>query len=311
MGLKAIASSIPLLGVYNSAMRRGIVFLNGYKLIPSLDNSATRLTKELASLGVELVREYSTSFHGYIDENGMLTSKPYDADFIIYLDKDKYISSMLEKMGYRLFNSSHSIEVCDDKMLTHLVLASSGIKMPKTLSGPLNYSGKANDVYVDTVLEELGLPVVVKANFGSMGAGVYLASSKEELISLETKLNDKPRLYQQLISSSYGKDFRLILVGGKVVAAMERESLDGDFRSNIGLGGKGKVIDVPQSFVKVAEKAARIIGLDYCGIDLLLGEHNEPILCEVNSNAFFEGIEEVTGINVAKAYAEYIVSKVY
>ena len=89
---------------------------------------------------------------------------------------------------------------------------------------------------------------------------------------------------------------------------MRRIACDGEFRSNIELGGVGKKVDPPKEYLVAAEKAAKILGLDYCGVDLLETKEG-PVLCEVNSNAFFEGFEKVTGQDVATAYANYIVAK--
>ena len=86
---------------------------------------------------------------------------------------------------------------------------------------------------------------------------------------------------------------------------------NGDFRSNAELGGTGYPYTPDKKFIEVAEKVANVLDLDYMGIDLLFGENGEPIVCEVNSNAFFGVMEKVTGVNVAKAYAEYIYEKVY
>ena len=102
-------------------------------------------------------------------------------------------------------------------------------------------------------------------------------------------------------------DVRVIVIGGHTVAAMERRN-DGDFRSNVAQGGSGEKIDLLEEFRIVAESCAEILGLDYCGVDLLYGKDGEPIVCEVNSNAFFSGIEKATGVNVAKAYAEHIIN---
>ena len=114
-------------------------------------------------------------------------------------------------------------------------------------------------------------------------------------------------MYQEFISSSFGFDYRLILIGGKFVAGMRRHNENGDFRSNIAQGGKGEKMEIPLPYIRLAEKAAQILKLDYCGVDLLKGKDGEPILCEVNSNAFLKWIEEVTGINIAYVYARYIV----
>jgi glutathione synthase/RimK-type ligase-like ATP-grasp enzyme len=102
-------------------------------------------------------------------------------------------------------------------------------------------------------------------------------------------------------------DYRIIIVGGKAIAGMKRVNHQGDFRSNVALGGTGEKVEIPAKFISIAEKAASILALDYCGVDVLIGPNDdEPILCEVNSNAFIEGIERVTGVNVAKAYALHI-----
>jgi RimK family alpha-L-glutamate ligase len=114
-----------------------------------------------------------------------------------------------------------------------------------------------------------------------------------------------PHLYQQFIVASRGKDVRVIVVGGQAVAAMQRES-DTDFRANIELGGHGYQIDLPDSFKRAAERCAEILKLDFCGVDILYGENDEPIICEVNSNALVGRIQRTTGINIAKLYADYI-----
>ena len=97
---------------------------------------------------------------------------------------------------------------------------------------------------------------------------------------------------------------RVIVIGGKVVCGMLRKSQT-DFRSNAQLGGKSTACDVPADIAAMCERAAKIIGLDYCGIDVLLGD--TPQICEVNSNAMFNAMEQATNINVARKYSEHIV----
>ena len=100
---------------------------------------------------------------------------------------------------------------------------------------------------------------------------------------------------------------RVIVIGGKVACAMLRKNAQ-DFRSNVAHGGNATSVEVPQAIADMCVKAAQIIGLDYCGIDVLLGD--TPMICEVNSNAMFSAMESVTGVNVAKLYAEHIVRTV-
>jgi RimK family alpha-L-glutamate ligase len=221
------------------------------------------------------------------------------------LDKDKYLSRILEGAGMRLFNSAQAIEICDDKMTTYLSLQGAGVKIPETISAPLCYTSqsqpKAN--FLDEV-ESLGYPIVAKKSYGSFGAGVRLVKNRAELEQTESEWLYLPHFYQKFVGEK-GRDIRVIVIGKKAVAGMRRVAEEGEFRSNIELGGHGEKIELSQEYIKVAERVAEHLNLDYCGVDLL--EDETPIVCEVNSNAFFEGLESVTGVSIAKKYAEYIV----
>ena len=298
--------------LYNRAMsKRGAFLINGYTLYPGHEHFLKRMKEELANLGVKMDVITSTEAYAHIASSGDKVNVFPDVDFIIVLDKDKYILKSLEAMGLRLFNSSFATELCDDKMLTYLTLSNLGIKMPETISSPLNYSRADETAFLNTVEGTLGYPLVCKTNFGSMGTGVFLLQNKEELHQKALELRDMSHLYQKFIASSFGIDYRLIVIGGKVLTGYRRHGGENEFRSNIGLGGHGEAVTLTNEQIAIAEKAALELGLDYCGIDLLEGENGEPILCEVNSNAFFAGAEKTTGVNIAKAYAAYIVKEFY
>lgn len=286
---------------------KGVILTNAYKDIPQTRSQCVRLKEELEKLHVSIDIMRNNFFAAYITSGGDIASKLSGYDFCIYLDKDKYISYMLEKAGIRLFNSARAIELCDDKMTTALALSNSGIPMPKTLPGLLCYDEGAplNEQALRIVEEELGYPVIVKSSFGSMGTGVFKAENFEELKGAASALKMQPHLFQQYITESAGRDIRVIVIGGKAVAAMERIS-GGDFRSNIAIGGRGLKIDMPVQVKEMAEKAAALLNLDYCGADILFGKEGF-YLCEVNSNAFFDGIEAAMGVNIAKLYANHIV----
>lgn len=291
--------------------KKGLIILNAYIAYKSLLHLANRLKEEFSLLGIEMDIKNNAEIRAYIDQNGNLKKESLPVDFIVYLDKDPYISFMLEKAGYRLFNSAESIRLCDDKMLTYLSLMNEGIKMPKTISAPLCYANKDDESFIDNLEKELSFPLVSKTNYGSQGRGVALIRNHEELVVREKEIAYSPRLYQEDIASSFGVDYRLIVIGEKCIAAMKRSNKNGDFRSNIALGGVGEEVNLPSSYLEIATKAASILKLDYCGVDLLKGENDEPILCEVNSNAFIEGIEKATKKNVARAYANHIYRLVY
>ena len=283
---------------------RGIAILNGFKVVDGVNYVFDRMKEELAIYNIGL--DKTTTAEAYALVNGDSINAIDGYDFVLFLDKDVYTSLALEKAGMRLFNNAKAIWLCDDKMITHLTLANNGIKMPKTIAGPLNYSSETCDRFIERVMEELEFPLVAKKSFGSLGRNVFLVKDKEELIEWEHENRFESRLYQEFISSSFGFDYRLIVIGGRFLVGMKRENTMGDFRSNIALGGEGVKADIPQSFIEMAEKCAKLLDLDYCGVDLLSGPNGEPILCEVNSNAFMAGIEKVTGVNVAGAFAKHI-----
>lgn len=278
-------------------MKRGIILINAYTTAPTELNGARRLKEELELLGVSVE----------IVCNLLITE--LHADFCVYLDKDKYAGELLEQSGLRLFNRLEAIAVCDDKMQTHIALG--GLPMPETLAGPLCYSPNEplKEELLDGVEKRLGYPLVVKECYGSLGKGVYKAENREELRTIAERLKCKPHLFQKFIATSAGRDVRVIVIGGKVFSAMLRTAQN-DFRSNVELGGKGEKFTLDSDGAKLCETVASRLNLDYCGIDLLFGEKGY-LVCEVNSNAFFGGMERVTGLNVARAYAEHIVREIY
>lgn len=287
---------------------QGLIIMNAYPRGGKFYRQSGRIAEELEKLGVKTDVKLNGEVSAFLDENGTPKTELSKYDFVVYLDKDKYLSRILEGAGLRLFNSASAIETCDDKMLTYLALKNAGLKIPETVSAPLCYTPNSvpQKAFLERV-ERLGYPLVAKTSYGSFGVGVSLVKTKAELEKTEKELLYTPHFYQKFVGEK-GKDIRVIVVGGKAIASMERRAVGDEFRSNIELGGKGVKIELTEEYKTTAERASKAIGLDYCGVDLLEGE--TPIVCEVNSNAFFEGLESVTGVNVAKAYAEYIVNMI-
>ncbi|MBE5756271.1 MAG: RimK family alpha-L-glutamate ligase [Clostridiales bacterium] len=287
---------------------QGLVITNGYFSNESTINQVERLTEEFNKLGVLLTKKKGNEVITYI-ENGVVKSNIGKVDFVIFLDKNIHVAKMLEKAGYRVFNSANAIELCDDKMITYIFLANKNIAMPKTLPSPIMYKSTDDDKFILEVEKELSYPIVVKNVYGSMGREVYLAKNKKELKDLFDKLKLYPHLYQEYIGDGLGKDIRVIVVGGKVISSMQREN-ENDFRSNIGLGGKGKLISLSKEQESLALNAVKALGLDYAGVDII-SKNQKDYICEVNSNAFFKEIEDISGKNVAGAYAKHVFNAVY
>ncbi len=269
-----------------------------------------RFTEEGEKLGISLKHFINDGSLAVIKDNNIVLNLP-KVDFVIYLDKDIYLARILERAGYRLFNNADFIKMCDDKMLTNINCSNRGIKMPKTIAGPLFYSPILKDEnlkFLDSVEQELGYPLVFKKVYGSLGTGVYLVNNKEELISLYKENCRQPIQFQEYIASSFGKSLRVLIIDKKVIGAFQRYN-EVDFRSNYGNTASSKEYPLTGKYLDMAEKIANEFDIEYAGIDLLFGENDEPVLCEINSNAFFEEFEKVTHINVAKIFMEMVQRK--
>lgn len=285
---------------------KGKILINAYLDSREYLYEAERLKEEFEKLGVEMSVVRLDEYPAIISDGKINIG--FSADFFVYLDKDKYVLTMLEKAGTKVFNNARAIMTCDDKMATYIALSDNGVPMPKTLPGILcyNQNEKIKSATVEKIEKEIPYPVIVKESYGSLGKRVYLVKNREELLSTLEIVKTKPHLLQEFVKESRGRDLRVIVVGKKYVGAMERFS-ETDFRSNVGAGGKGIKTEASDDVKALSEKIAKILNLDYCGIDFLY-KNDGVTVCEVNSNAYFFTFEKATGINVAKTYAEYILS---
>ena len=271
-----------------------------------------RYQEEFSKLGISLSVHVNDGTLALIKDSKLQINLP-KCDFVIYLDKDIYLARILEKEGYRLFNKADFIKLCDDKALTNIACASRGIKMPDTITGPLFYSPELKEEnlkFLDEVIKELGFPLILKRVYGSLGLGVYLIKNKEELIEAYKEHCRAPILFQRYVGSSYGVSARVIIMDQKVLGGFIRYNKS-DFRSNFGDEATSRPLKDGDKCFALAQKIADELKIEYAGIDFMFLEDGEPILCEINSNAFFEEFEKVTGINVAKEYALMIKKKIY
>ena len=283
-------------------MPKGAVIVNAFWR--GGDEGAGKISACLCSLGLDAPVLKSTEVDLRVGK-GLLGS--FSLDFAVYLDKDDHLARLLEARGVRLFNSAESIRLSDDKMLTHIAL-SSFVRQPETISSPLLFAGEDDPAFLSYVERTLGYPVVVKKCFGAFGKQVYLARDREELARLRADLIKEPHLYQKFVDCG-ASDIRVITIGGKAVCAMKRRATRaGEFRANAELGGTGEAMALTPELKEIAECASRVLGLGYAGVDLLWDEQGY-LVTEVNSNAHFRLIQEVTGVPVAKLYAEWILSQ--
>ncbi len=213
------------------------------------------------------------------------------------------IVRQLEMQGLYTVSSSIAISRSRDKMRSLQLLAKSGVGIPKTVVS-------RNTTDIDNLLEQLGgMPVIIKLARGTHGNGVVLAETKKAAKSVLQAFyltNDDGTniLLQEFIKESAGTDIRAFVVGSRVVASMKRQSLDDDFRSNLHKGGEGTSIKLTDEEKKIAVKAAKAMGLNIAGVDLMRSSRG-PLILEVNASPGF-GIEKLTGRNVAGPIIEYI-----
>ena len=231
-------------------------------------------------------------------------------DFVLFWDKDVKLASYLESDGIKVFNSSESIRLCDDKSLTYLKLRNNGIKMPKTFFSPLLYYHNMleDNAILDYIIKELSFPFVFKECLGSFGKQVYLINNKEELMERIKSADCWPYIMQEFVESSFGRDLRVYVVGDKCIASMKRENIKGDFRANIEIGSCGSAYEIDEEQKKIALKVVKELGLSFGGIDLLFDEDGSPIFCEANSNAYFNEINKIANIKVEDHIFDYIIS---
>jgi ribosomal protein S6--L-glutamate ligase len=187
-----------------------------------------------------------------------------------------------------------------DKLRSMQLLAKAGVGIPKTV-----FARDTADL--DNVLDQVGgAPVIIKVARGTHGNGVVLAETRKaaRAVMQAFYVESVSFLVQEYIEESAGSDIRAFLVNGKVVASMQRQSLDDDFRSNLHQGGEGSPVKLTDEERKTAQKAARTMGLAICGVDMMRSSRG-PLVLEVNASPGF-GIEEVTGQNVAGPILDYI-----
>jgi len=210
-----------------------------------------------------------------------------------------------ERMGVPILNGAEAVESCADKLQTLQLLSASGLPIPKTILAKF-------PVDVDLIERELGFPVVVKKLRSTRGAGVVLCQDRDQFGDLASLLGDagyqSDFIFQQYIAKSHGRDVRLVVIGGEIAASMERRALNGNFKSNISLGGMGECITPPEEMAKLAIDAAKSLKLDIAGIDVLYDERSYRI-CEANSSPGFVGLERACPVSVPDKVFDYVISR--
>ena len=211
------------------------------------------------------------------------------------------VARQFEMMGTFNVNESVAISRSRDKLRSMQLLSRKGIGMPRT-----GFACKADNIK-DLIRNVGGAPVVIKLLEGTQGIGVVLADTAKAAESIiEAFMGLKANiLVQEFIEEAGGADIRCLVIGGRVVAAMKRQGAEGEFRSNLHRGGSAEVVKLTKEERATAVNAAKVMGLNVCGVDLLRAK-NGPMVMEVNSSPGLEGIEKATGLDIAAMVFEFI-----
>ena len=218
----------------------------------------------------------------------------------------KAIIRHLERIGVILINGSYAIDNVKDKLYSQQILGQSNLPVPKTML-------VKHPIDVDFIQQSIGYPCIIKTLSGSFGAGVFMADNKTQLKQLlkmaEITNENYDIIIQEYVKDSYGKDLRVLVINGKVVGCMMRQSVDDDFRANITRGGEGIPYQITEDIEWIAGESSRLLDLDIAGVDLLFDNGGYKI-CEVNSSPGFEGMDKYCKTNIAEQIVTYVKYKI-
>lgn len=208
------------------------------------------------------------------------------------------IVRQLERMGCLVYNTANTIEMVRDKLHTHQVLAEKGITSPTTMLAKF----PIDDDMMAMIEKTLGFPVVVKTLKGALGVGVFLIESakafRDQMDLIGQTSPDIQLIFQEFVAASKGRDLRLFVVDGEVIASMERRAKEGDFKANYSGGGTVHEFKPDQQAINLAVATANALDIQIGGIDLLFLKGGGYTICEANTFPGFKGLEKASGVNV-------------
>lgn len=200
-----------------------------------------------------------------------------------------------ERLGTPVLNDAESIACSRDKLRAMQMLAARNIDVPRTVC-------TKTPAAVHTALSQVGIPAIIKLQQGAQGIGTMIAETPQAALALLETLwaMGQDIILQEYIKESKGRDLRALVVGGRVVASMRRQAKAGEFRSNLHRGGRAAKAPLDKAYERAAVAAVRTLGLQVAGVDMLEGKSGPKVL-EVNSSPGLEGIERITGLDIANA----------
>lgn len=221
---------------------------------------------------------------------------------ILFHRYSQNLMSRLERYRFCFLNEKAAIVACEDKYLTQLKLVEGGVPVPDSALCP-------TEDMIDLALEKVGgkFPIVVKTLSGTQGKGVFIVSEykalKSTMQAIWSAADEVEMMFQRYIKSEH--DVRLHVLGSKVIAAMKREVVENDFRSNVHLGGKTTKYKPTKEVQELAIKAAKAVGCKWAGVDIMFDKKGNPFVLEVNASPGTDGIEELTKLDIVDMVMQY------
>lgn len=275
-----------------------------------LAHEVRRFKVEAERMGISLKVYNPADFDLIVNENVrdsiLIKGKPVPLPDVVYPyfnhDDHSYFSlaivRQLERMGCLVYNKAETIEMVRDKLHTHQVLAEKGITSPPTMLAKF----PVDEDMVNMIDRTLGFPVIVKTLKGALGVGVFLIEDakqfKNQMDLIGQTSPDIQLIFQQFVAASKGRDLRLFVVDGELVASMERRAKEGDFKANYSGGGSVHEFHADKEAIDLAVNTAKALDIQIGGIDLLFKQGGGYTICEANTFPGFKGLEKASGVNV-------------
>jgi ribosomal protein S6--L-glutamate ligase len=208
-----------------------------------------------------------------------------------------------EMMGVFTANESQAVARSRDKLRALQLLSRHDIGIPATA-----FARRPEDLR-HAIKQVGGTPVILKLLEGTQGLGVILAETIKSAESVVDAMHSLRQniLVQAFIAESEGVDYRALVVGSKVVAAISRQAVKGEFRSNLHRGGSARAVELEPEYERTAVEAARVLGLNIAGVDMIPSKDG-PMVLEVNSSPGLGGVEKASGADVAGAIVDFVIA---
>lgn len=274
---------------------------------------ATRIEQAAAERGIATERLYEPLFSFHAQGAALSVryeGKPfvgYDAliyrpNFIEEPSLHIHAPELLMRAGFCVVNGSADVTITKNKLVQHIRCLEAGIPMPRWAIVKRAEEARAS-------AEEIGFPVIVKTPFGTHGVGIFYAADVESLLPIVDYLgvsDGNPVILERFVSEADRKDLRVFVLGGKIIAAMERAAPKGDVRANASRGGVGSPVELTDEERRLALCVAELFRCEIAGVDLLRSKDG-PLVIEANANPGFAELERATGVDVAGELVEYAV----